>query len=169
MASGNASSWLQTLVTTLRSGLPDKQIVLIIPVTIINQVQLFQQSIVGSLVDLFVLKYFGFSRTDYTNYNSLFNQSTFYPNTAISQLLASKTVSIDLCRTLIAKPATSAIDSFISATDLAAAFVNAQSTLGWFGGYANLDFEADASSNFQAQVLRQVRSNCMTNSYCFCL
>lgn len=61
------------------------------------------------------------------------------------------------------------MDSFISATDLGAAFVNAQSTLGWFGGYANLDFEADLNGSFQSQVLRQVRSNCMTSSYCFCL
>lgn len=103
------------------------------------------------------------------NYNSLFNRSTVYPNTAISQLLTSKTISIDLCRTLIAKPANPNMDSFISAADLSAAFINAQRNLGWFGGYANLDFEADPNSSFQAQVLRQVRLNCMTNNYCFCL
>lgn len=43
VAAGTASQWLSTLLSTLRGGLKSKEIVLIIPATIVNRVPLFQQ------------------------------------------------------------------------------------------------------------------------------
>jgi hypothetical protein len=124
----------------LRSGLPGKKLVLIVPVSMVNRVALLQQSIVSSLADLFVLKYYGFNQDDYTSYNTLFLTSNAIPDTAFGQLLKSKTVGIDLCRTAIAKPASARVNSYITASSLGAAFQRARADLGWFGGYANLDY-----------------------------
>ena len=41
------------------------------------------------------------------------------------------------------------MDSFT----LGNAFIQAKNNLGWFGGYANLDFETDKTGAFQGQVL----------------
>lgn len=87
---------------------------------------LFQQPIVSALVDLFVLKYFGFNQEDYTSYNTLFLSSNAIANTAFRQLLKSKTVGIDLCRTAIAKPANFRVNSYVSAATLGAAFSRAR-------------------------------------------
>lgn len=91
-------------------------------------------------MDLFVLKYYGFSKPDYTDFNSLFNASASYPGTAFAELLQSQTVAINLCRTLIAKPPNPKLTGFVAASTLAAAFDSAYTAFGWFGGYANLDF-----------------------------
>lgn len=53
-------------------------------------------------------------------------------------------MSIDFCRTIIAKSADSFTDrtssSFIDANSLAASFNQLNNDIGWFGGYGNLDF-----------------------------
>ncbi len=99
-----------------------------------------QQSVVSAYVDLFVLKYFGYNQQDYVDYNSIFNNSIYYPQTAFSQLLKSSTVGINLCRTLIAKPPSSKIQGYVDSSVLDSAFGSAFNNFGWFGGYANLDF-----------------------------
>lgn len=62
VAAGTASAWLSQLLTQLQAGLPKKVIVLILPVTIINKVEILQQPIINGLVNLFVLKYFGYNQ-----------------------------------------------------------------------------------------------------------
>jgi hypothetical protein len=91
------------------------------------------------------------------------------PQTAFTQLLKSKTVGVDLCRTLIAKPASFRLGSFMAAGALGAAFDQARSQLGWFGGFANLDFEADSSGAFQQQAMQSLRQQCLLDGSCFCL
>jgi hypothetical protein len=122
VASGTASLWLSQLLTALRSGLQKKEIVLILPVTFVNRVSLLQQSLISGLVDMFVLRYYGFSKEDYTSYNSLFNTSSAYPQTAFAELLKSSSVGINLCRTLIAKSPNSNINSYMTASSLSSAF-----------------------------------------------
>lgn len=128
------------MLLILHSGLQGKKIVLIVPVSFVHRIPFLQQSLVSSLVDLFVLKYYGFSQEDYTSYNSLFLTSSIITDTAFGQLLKSKTVGIDLCRTVIAKPANGRVNNYIGASILSSAFQRARNELGWFGGYANLDF-----------------------------
>ena len=140
VATGTASDWLSQLLSQLRQGLPKKKIILIIPVTFISRVPFLQQSIVSAYVDLFVLKYFGYNQQDYVDYNSIFNTSIYYPQTALSQLLKSNNVGINICRSLIAKPPSSKINGYVDSSTLNAAFSSAFTSLGWFGGYANLDF-----------------------------
>jgi len=62
LAAGTASAWLLQLLSQLQSTLPKKIIVLILPATIINKLDILQQPIINSLVSLFVLKYFGFNQ-----------------------------------------------------------------------------------------------------------
>lgn len=140
MAAGTASDWLTQLLSQLRQGLPNKKIVLILPPTIISRVSLLQRSVVSAYVDLFVLKYFGYNQQDYIDYNSIFNSSIYYPQTAFAQLLRNPNVGINLCRTLIAKPPSSKISGYIDQATLANAFSSAMTNFGWFAGYANLDF-----------------------------
>jgi hypothetical protein len=120
-------------------------------------------------VDLFVLRYYGYNQQDYTDYNSIFNTSNYYQQTALSQLLKSSNVGINICRTLIAKPSSSNTNGYINSATLANAFATAMSNLGWFGGYANLDFEADANVAFQRTVLQPIRNSCLLGNNCFCL
>jgi hypothetical protein len=61
VAQGKASSWLQELLSKLRAALPGQSIVLTVPVSMVTKMPLLQQSLVSALVDLFVLKYFGFN------------------------------------------------------------------------------------------------------------
>ena len=143
VAQGTASNWLQELLSVVRSALPNKLIILIVPVTIVGKVRLLQEPLVSALADVFVLKYYGFNVDDYTTYSTLFSASSVIPSTAFAELLKADTVGIDLCRTLIAKPTTAQERSFMSANLLSGAFSRAKSDFGWFGGFANLDFLSD--------------------------
>ena len=42
VAQGTASAWLQEMLTVLRLALPNKDIILIVPVTIVSKVRLLQ-------------------------------------------------------------------------------------------------------------------------------
>ena len=116
-----------------------------------------------------MLKYFGFNGQDYTSYSTLFQNSSVVPGTGFGQLLQSPTVGIDLCRTVIAKPASGATNGFLDANTLSAAFSRARSDFGWFGGYANLNLASDQLGQFQKQVLSSLRQDCMFMGDCTCL
>ena len=134
----------------------------------ISSVKLFQDPIVSAYVDMFVLKYYGFNSQDYTTYNTLFTSSNVVPETAFFQLLKSKTVGINLCRTIIAKPVSSIDQSYMSASLLSSAFTRAKTDMGWFAGFANLDFQSDSQGLFQQQVLQPLRFECLTKGNCHC-
>jgi hypothetical protein len=61
------------------------------------------------------------------------------------------------------------MEGFVGARTLGGAFMSARNNLGWFGGYANLDFEADMGLGFQNEVLQQLRADCLLQSDCVCL
>lgn len=79
---------------------------------------------------------------------------------------------MDMCRTLIAKQTGSnSINSngYVDSNTLASAFIQAYQNIGWFGGFANLDFEGDSSTKFEQTVLDQIRLNCYLNMNCQCV
>lgn len=60
------------------------------------------------------------------------------------ELLARSDIYIDICRTLVAKPAdqsaTWSYMQFINSNDLNTAFGQAYNKVGWFAGFANLNY-----------------------------
>lgn len=56
----------------------------------------------------------------------------------------------------------------MSEVSLGVAFESAYSEFAWFGGFANLDFEADPKGSFQYTVLRQLRNRCFAQGKCIC-
>lgn len=79
---------------------------------------------------------------------------------------------MDICKTLVAKPATISgtwnTDSFLNALSLGGMFDQARNQYSWFGGYANLDFGSDANGDFQLAVLNTLRNYCNRAETCFC-
>lgn len=79
---------------------------------------------------------------------------------------------MDICRTLIAKPAeqtgTWNYQQFMTSSDLNYAFLQANTKQGWFAGYANLHFESDKNGAFVNQVLSGLRDQCTRNDNCYC-
>ena len=84
MAAGSASAWLLRLLTLLKRQLDKQIVVLVLPVSFVSRVDILQQPVVSAMVDLFVLKYFGYNQQDYTDYNTIFNKSANYPQTAFA-------------------------------------------------------------------------------------
>lgn len=172
VAQGSASAWLGTFLNSLRTGMAEKVIVLIIPPTFALRVALLQQPVINAYVDLFVLKYFDTNSPDYNTYASLFVKSNNYPGTAFLELQANPQVWLDTCKTVIAKPTTSTFDrtsgNFIDSTSLWQAFTQLNLQNKWFGGFANLDFEGDSSLAFQLTVLQGMRSSCYSSGNCVC-
>jgi hypothetical protein len=143
VAQGTASSWLNSLLSTLRQSIGNKIIVLIIPPVFALRIPLLQQPQVNSYVDFFVLKYYDTNKADYNSYDTLFSKSSSYPGTAFLELINNQQVWIDTCKTIIAKPVSSNRDrtsgGFIDSNTLSTAFAQMNSKTGWFGGFANLD------------------------------
>jgi hypothetical protein len=87
--------------------------------------------------------------------------------------MKNSTIKIDICKTVIAKPAllssTFNQDTYINSNNLGSYFSQAFSQVGWFGGYANLDFAADSLGNFQLATLNAIRSSCNRYGNCFCM
>jgi hypothetical protein len=171
VADGTASDWLFTLISTIRQQAPSKIIVLIIPPVFLLR-GLIGNSLINSYVDFFVLRYLDMSQADYNTTDSLFNTASVYKGSAFMELIKNEEVIIDLCRTLIAKPAmatpTQMRNSFIDALTLQSGFDKISDSIGWFGGYANLDLETDRTGQFQSTVLQNMRSDCLMNGNCFC-
>lgn len=73
--------------------------------------------------------------------------------------------NIDICRTLIAKPAiangTWNNAQFVNQNDLSAAFSQAYNNMGWFAGYANLNMETDKTGTFVKGVLSNLSDQCI--------
>lgn len=79
---------------------------------------------------------------------------------------------IDICRTLVAKPAinngTWNNQQFVTQNNLDSAFSQAYSVMGWFGGYANLNMDTDKAGTFVKGVLTNLRDQCIRNENCYC-
>jgi hypothetical protein len=169
-----ASDWLNSLLTTIRSSTQNRQllIVLILPPQFVPLMPIFKSLDINSLVDYFVLKFYGNVKPDYYDYSSLFQKSAQYPQTSLLELSRTAGLYFDMCRTLIAKPPdpNSCLSSteYISASNLNNDFLAAYTSLGWFGGYANLNFEADANSAFSNTALSGLRVQCLRSQNCFC-
>jgi hypothetical protein len=172
VAKGTASDWLNTLLSTLRSSIGNKTIVLIIPSTFPLFIPFLQSPKINSYVDFFVLKYYDTNQADYNTYQSLFIQSLKYPGSAFMELINNQQVWIDTCKTIIAKPVTSNLDrtsgGFKDSNTLRLAFNQMNSNTNWFGGFANLDFEGDSNLSFQQTVLQDIRNTCYSSSKCYC-
>lgn len=69
-----ASDWLETVLRYIKTNTQntDMVTVLIIPPTFVSRMRIFKSMEIGSLVDYFVLKYYGTVQPDYTSYQSLF-------------------------------------------------------------------------------------------------
>jgi hypothetical protein len=123
-------------------------------------------------VDYFVLKFYGNVQGDYNNYQTIFEKSNQYSQTSIFELIKRENIYIDVCRTLIAKPSDpqSCINSteYVSPSILGNAFLQAYNNFGWFGGYANLNFETDKNAAFTDTVLSGIRIECIRSQNCFC-
>jgi hypothetical protein len=52
--------------------------------------------------------------------------------------------------------------------DLNAAFSSAYDQLGWFAGYANLNYETDQNGSFANTALTNLRVQCERFRNCFC-
>jgi hypothetical protein len=94
----------------------------------------------------------------------LFTQASKYSGTSLFELLKNSNIKMDICKTVIAKPpipsSTFNQDTFINSNSLGTLFSQAFSQVGWFGGYANLDFGGDSSGQFQLATLNAIRSSC---------
>lgn len=83
------------------------------------------------------------------------------------ELLKKSDIYLDICRTLIANPTDQTGSwnymQFLNPNDLNNAFMQAYSKMGWFGGFANLNFEADKDTAFVNTALSGVRDQCIRN------
>jgi hypothetical protein len=127
---------------------------------------------INSLVDYFVLKYYGNVQGDYNNYQTLFERATLYSQTSVFELNRKDNIYIDACRTIIAKPSDpqGSINSteYMNSSALSNAFLQAYKNYGWFAGYANLNMETDPNSTFTDNVLNDIRTECLRSQNCFC-
>jgi hypothetical protein len=78
--------------------------------------------------------------------------------------LKNQDIKIDACKTVISKPVNGQINlsknQWVSSANLAEYYFMAYNQNGWFGGYANLDFQADTNYSFQEAVLKKTRDAC---------
>lgn len=160
-----ASPWLSSFLRTLRKQLgKNKLIVLQIYPTFIPEIALFRNSLINSLVDVFVVKYFNLMRENYSTFESLFNRATVYNGTALWEIQRSNAIKMDICKTVIAKPSTLSgtwnTDSYLTASTLAGILEQARTQYSWFTGYANLDLGADPNGDFQMAALNSLRNHC---------
>lgn len=74
VAMNMASNWLKLLLKTIRNNNKNRKIiiVLIIPPQFVPLMELFNSLDVNSLVDYFVLKYYGNIQGDYNSYQTIF-------------------------------------------------------------------------------------------------
>ena len=94
--------------------------------TVISEIALLRNSLINSLVDLYVLKYFNLMKENYNTFDSLFNKATVYNGTALWEIQKSTSIKIDVCKTIVAKPSTLIgtwnTDSYLSASTLGGIF-----------------------------------------------
>lgn len=80
--------------------------------------------------------------------------------------------NIDICRTIVAKPATNNAtwnsQQFMSQNEISSAFNQAFNKMGWFGGYANLNIETDKSGTFIKGILSNIMDQCIKFENCYC-
>lgn len=133
---------------------------------------LFNNPLINSYVDLFVVKYYNLFSENYNSLETLFEKATVYNGTALWQLQKSPLIKMDVCKTVTAKPPVQSgtwnFESFISASSLGSIFEQARTKYSWFGGYANLDLGSDPNGDFQLAALNSLRTYCNRYQTCFC-
>lgn len=77
-------------------------------------------------MDLFVIKYYNLLKENYNSFDTIFNKANVYNGTTLWEIQKSTIIKMDVCKTIIAKPASMSgtwnTDSFLLSSTLSGIF-----------------------------------------------